>query len=250
MITPRPPEAKQGTPPIVNPSVPPSAAMGWPGNTPNATGHRRHQPGMMPFLSLFLLLLAFFLMINSLSRLEVTRTQAILGSLSSTFRSSESSGVERKLGSASGPFIGAEQLEESVTDLLRTAAGVDVFEVFRAGNTLTVLLPVEELFEAETADVTGAVDTLAGLLADSIASEPPGIVFDVTVLMHPDAEDGLALASIRGATLGIALLRRGVVRERLSVGIGDSDPGQVQILMRVLSIEALRSGIALRGDGG
>ncbi len=250
MIVPRPPDSTQGSPPGPTPSPPPGSTPDLPFGTPTGSSVRRHQPGMMPFLSLFLLLLAFFLMINSLSRLEVTRTQAILGSLSSTFRSSEVNGITRKLGNTSGPFIGAEQLEESVTDLLRTAAGVDVFEVFRAGNTLTVFLQVEELFDGESADVTDAVDTLARLLADSIDSEPPGIIYNVTVLLHARAAEDRPLASTRGAALGIALLRRGVARDRLSVGIGGSDPEQVQILLRVLSVEALRSGIALRGAGG
>ena len=227
-MTSRHPGSAQGTPPVK---------------------YRRHLPGMMPFLSLFLLLLTFFMMINSMSRLEVTRTQAILGSLGSTFRSTGAAGLERKLGSASGPFLGAEELEASVTDLLRTAAGVDVFEVFRAGNTLTVFFGINDLFVGDSSETTGAVGDLAELFAEALAEEPVGIIFEITVLLHARTPSARTLASARGAAIGVALLKDGVERSRLAVGIGGGDPSQMQILLRVLAAEADRSGIALRGDG-
>ena len=54
--------------------------------------------GLTSILSLFLLLLAFFIMLNSLAQFEARRTRVVLGSLAATFNVSDPSGQTRTLG--------------------------------------------------------------------------------------------------------------------------------------------------------
>lgn len=207
---------------------------------------RRYTPGMMPFLSLFLLLLAFFLMLSSLSRLEVTRTQAVLGSLSSTFRSDEQVGFQRKLGSAAGPVIGAEELEATLTDLMRTAVGVDAYEIFRVGSTLTTTFAVDDLFVARTAEAKPTAITMAELFAAAAATEPVGLRFGVTLVLRGTAGEG-SLPVARGEVLGDLFIDRGLEADQLAVALERGDARQMVVRFRVS--DAIETGDTV-GDGG
>lgn len=210
---------------------------------PKLNPGRRYSPGMMPFLSLFLLLLAFFLMLSSLSRLEVTRTEAVLGSLSSTFRSDEQAGVQRKLGSASGPVIGAEALEATLTDLMRTAVGINAHEIFRVGKTLTTTFAVDDLFIARSAEPKETAITLAELFADATATEPAGLTFGVTLVMRGTAGVG-SLPVARGEALSTLFVSHGVDRQQLAVALERGNAAQMEVLLRIS--DASHAGEAVR----
>ena len=205
---------------------------------------RRYTPGMMPFLSLFLLLLAFFLMLSSLSRLEVTRTQAVLGSLSSTFRSDEQAGLQRKLGSTAGPVIGAEQLEATVSDLMRTAVGVDAYEIFRVGNTLTTTFAVDDLFVPRSATPKETAITLAQLFGDAAATEPSNLRYGVTLVMRGTAGVG-SLPVARGEVLGELFIEHGVDRRQVAIALERGNAAQLEVRFSITDASEL--GDVVRG---
>jgi hypothetical protein len=110
------------------------------------TRSRMHTAGLTSILSLFLLLLAFFILLNSLAQLEANRTRAVLGSLAATFNLSNPNGQSRTLGSFVGHLDAAADLEREVTGLLRTLVGFGSFELIRTGTLLSVSIDNEVLF--------------------------------------------------------------------------------------------------------
>lgn len=190
----------------------------------------------MATLSLFLLLLAFFVLLSTLSRFEATRTEAVLGSLDATFRAADESGVTRRLDSLAGAIVGAERLEGVVTDILRTGIALGVYEVVRVGSELTAIVSVSEMFEESSADPRPGILDLADALADALAKQPAGLRYEVDVFMHP-GEGAEALAVGRANTLAQAFFDGGVEDGGLAVGLGSGDPQKIQLVFRVLAVD-------------
>ena len=105
---------------------------------------------MLPILTLFLLLLAFFALLGAISKFEVDRTQVVLGSLKATFRTTDPIGDRHEFGSLSGQILGAEELESRLDLALRTAVGVDRFVLERVGNLLRLNIVARYLFQPES----------------------------------------------------------------------------------------------------
>ncbi len=185
-------------------------------------------------LSLFLLLLAFFVLLSTLSRFEATRTEAVLGSLNATFRAADEAGLTRRLDSLAGAVVGAERLEGIVTDILRTEVALDVYEVVRVGSELTAMLLVAELFEGASAEPRPGVLDLAITLADALAEQPANLRYEVDVLLHA-AEGEEALAVERANLLAQAFFDGGVEDGGLAVGLGAGDPRKVRLVFRVVA---------------
>jgi len=187
----------------------------------------------MATLSLFLLLLAFFVLLSTLSRFEATRTKAVLGSLEATFRTPDKAGLARQLDSIVGTVVGAERLEEIVTDILRTAVALDAYQLVRVGSELTATFPITELFETSSATPRSGILDFAGALADALAAQPAGLVYEVDVVLH-SGNGNQDLAVQRAAALAQALFDGGVPSEDLAVGLTAGDPREVQLVFRVV----------------
>ena len=173
---------------------------------PEKTSLRRvdGRASFMAMRSLFLLLLAFFVLLTTLSRFEETRTRAVLGSLDATFRPPDEVGSARQLDSLVGIVVGAERLEEIVTDILRTAVALDAHRLVRIGSELTATLAISELFEPGSAATRPGILDFADALADALGERVAGLSYEVDVVLHP-GDDGTDLAVRRASVLAQAL---------------------------------------------
>ncbi len=200
------------------------------------TAETRPRANLLPILTLFLLLLAFFVVLGTISKFEENRTQVVLGSLKATFRTTDPLGERREFGSLSGQIIGAEKLESRLDLALRTAVGVDRFELERVGNRLTLTLPVANLFQADSiAPVPGLTD-LADLVSDALSLDVPGVEIrpEVYVSQRGDVE----LAAGRAVAVGHSFVASGVDPNRLAVGLRQDLAGLVEIVFRVVPVES------------
>ena len=197
----------------------------------------------MPILSLFLLMLTFFLLLNSISRFEVTRTRAVLGSLDATFRSAQVTGKEREFSSHAGAIVGGEALEKKVTELLRTAVSLDRFEVIRIGSLLIVRLPLNGIFARGTADPLPGMPALLNRLARIVGDPVPGLRNEVEIILHPDgvpSNRAESLPMARGGVLARSLAARGIPETDLAVGLVRGDSSTLELIFRVTPAQASR----------
>lgn len=191
---------------------------------------------LLPILTLFLLLLAFFALLSAISKFEVNRTQVVLGSLNATFRTTDPIGDRREFGSLSGQILGAEALESRLDLALRTAVGVDLFVLDRVGGLLRLNLAVRHLFRPESRTSLPGLADVSEIIADALADQVPGVEFHPEIYVE-DRGDA-ALVAGRAIVAGRSFIAAGVEPSSLTMGLKKGTPGVVEIVFRVVPAEA------------
>lgn len=196
--------------------------------------------GLMSVLSLFLLLLAFFILLNSIAQFETRRTRAVLGSLAATFNVSDPSGRSRTLGSFVGHVQAVADLDRKITGLLRTLVGFGSFELIRTGNLLSTTIDNSVLFT----DGAGASPHLRALIeptAGLLAAASREVIVEVAIYARPAGgkvvsarSAAIEAAAARAATVVQTFAEYGVAARQLVVALEDGDPRKTRIEFRVL----------------
>lgn len=214
----------------------PISRMGAP--APRGSGGNK-TAGVMAMLSIFLLLLAFFLMLNTLAQFETTKTRAVLGSLNATFNIGNPAGPEHEFGSFVGKVGAAERLQKETGELLRTLFGIDQYKVIRIGNVIAVDISTRGFFVEKTTP-TPRLLVFASRLAGAVTPLPPGteLLTEVTVRRGPGSLDevsavDLDLATRRSGAVVRAFERAGFPGELLTAGIAAGDPRSLRIEFRI-----------------
>ena len=197
--------------------------------------------GLTSVLSLFLLLLAFFIMLNSLAQFEARRTRAVLGSLAATFNVSEPDGNSRTLGSFVGHLQAVDDLDRDITGLLRTLVGFGSFALIRTGTLLSTSIDNDVLF-ADDASASQKLKNLVEPTAALLTAASSEVVIEMTVLVRPA---GGKVIGARPAAIEAAAARAGsavrtftgfgVAPGQLVVALEDGDPRQTRFEFRVLA---------------
>jgi flagellar motor protein MotB len=190
------------------------------------------------FLSLILLVLAFFIVMVSISRVDAERSTGVIESVADTFASHVPRVASR--GSQRGNVVDGEDLEQSLKRLFATELAVAEFRTVAPGRILEIEMASEVLFHREEARIRLARSRLLDRLVATVTMRPPGQRVDVQGLVSTGTPKGSelptspsALSIRRAGTLGEALVRRGLPRSHLAVGFS---PGQNDRIVLVFSI--------------
>lgn len=194
----------------------------------------------MSMLSIFLLLLAFFVMLNTLARFETTKTRAILGSLHATFNIGNPSGREHEFGSFVGKVGAARNIHAEAQRLLRTLFGVGRYELIRLGNVVVLDIDADALFK-DSALPAPALLVFTSTLASNVLPPPPGtqLKLEVTTFRGTGALDAvdpkrIALDTRRAGTVVRGFERVGFDAGDLVAGIAPGNPRKIRIEFRVI----------------
>lgn len=218
-------------------------ANGFMGYSMSGNGRRSNSQaaGLTSILSLFLLLLAFFIMLNSMAQFEAHRTRAVLGSLAATFNVSDPDGNSRILGSFVGHLQAVDDLERDITGLLRTVVGFGSFELIRTGTLLSTTIDNEVLFVDDVL-ASQALKDLVEPTAALLAAASSEAIIEMTAYVRPSGGKviGARQAAIKTAAARAGAVVRtfagfGVAPGQLVVALEDGDPGQTRIEFRVLA---------------
>ena len=224
----------------------------------------RKDTGTLLFLSLFLLLLAFFILLNSLATLVETRSRAVLSSVSATFQTDRISEISSEilvstLGATPDP---AEVLDE-VERLWVTAVPITKVDIVTPGDDMVITLPALQVFVGAEARVRGDRQDLVQATASALAARLQGftVIAQITFfvedlaegytppsdargegeealvdlddpaasLLPSDAMDGMPLAMARADAMATALVDAGAPPDGLQVGLREGDPSRVQL---------------------
>ena len=191
-------------------------------------------------LSLYLIILAFFILMNAISRPEGVRAKGVLDSIGSTFKSfplTFVSSLEMAVGGAG--FDAAPGFEESIRELFETSFPLVRITPSPAFNQIEVVVPLESLFAPGEAEIQGKNEPVLDRLAKILGRRTPGVRLEIEVLISPppvDAEaphSGTALMVDRAGALARELAARGVPAARISAGIEQREPDSLRILFVV-----------------
>tara|TARA_R110002110_G_scaffold284986_1_gene499041 strand:+ start:19960 stop:20577 length:618 start_codon:yes stop_codon:yes gene_type:complete len=196
----------------------------------------------MSMLSIFLLLLAFFAMLNTLAKFETTKTRAVIGSLNATFNIGNPAGREHEFGSFVGKIGAARTIHADVNQLLRTLFGVGRYDLVRHGNIVVLDIDADALFAGD-ANPSPSLLLFTNRITGRVLPPPPGTRLNLEVTTYHgrsslDVADPkrIDIATRRAGAVVRGFERVGFEASQLAAGLSEGDPRKVRIEFRVTDL--------------
>ena len=207
--------------------------------------------GPTVILSLFLLLLAFFILLNTLATIEESKSKQVLNSVALSFRSPalENASVEvfiSDLGQAPEP----DALLLTMQRLWVTSVPVAKVEVLSPGRVMQMTMPANELFLGGRAELRSDRRKLFRNIAQVLARRAGSAKGELQAVLGAGntvtgrVPDGGSLPMRRAAVFAEELVAYSAPPDALAVGLRDGDPSSLRIRFSVR--EAARARIDFR----
>jgi len=202
-------------------------------------------PDIVPiFLGLFLLVLAFFIMLVSISTFEPVKSTAVMDSLSSTFTTVlPPTSDPTEFNAKDGDIIAGEAFQEQITSIFSTAIQIEKIEVVQPGRLMRLHMPSSALFRADEAAVREDMLPLLDRIVASLSNRPPGLRQDMEVIIGTALTGNFylplqqSLEMSRVGELARTIIGRGAPPDSVSVGIKSGDQGNISIWFWMRAIE-------------
>jgi hypothetical protein len=205
-------------------------------------------------LSLYLIILAFFILMNAISHPENRRAEGVLQSIGMTFQSfSGTLLAPRSLASGGSGFETMPGFEKSLRGLFEAAFPLARVTPSRPNKHIEVTLPLVDIFAANSAQITGASTSILDGLATILERPTPGVRIELEILLSPVSDDDMVLSVNRASALARELSARGVTPSRIGAGIERQTPEWLRILFVVRPIDdsqAMKSATISATAGG
>lgn len=197
-------------------------------------------PNVVTLLSLKLLLLAFFILLTSLSEYQDDRTRQVLESVSEAFNGQVQ--ADRSYNLSSSALANLEEMEVlfgEVGDLFQSSLPAVKVESSADGTLVSFELREATLFAPGSTELRPGRWLLLRRLSEALGSRGRGgLPYELAVLHGVQQPAGrkqaaLNLATRRLGTLGQVLTARGLPDARLSVGLLTGTPGVVRFMLQM-----------------
>jgi hypothetical protein len=186
-------------------------------------------------LSLYMLLLAIFILLNSITTYEESRVRQALGSVADKFRtntqlSDDTAPAEERSGDSVLRTTFFSGLEQMFAERLPIAAMSRVQD----GNVMQVTLPTERIFREGSMEVLPDSESFLNALADSLVITRPELRYEIELLISSGAglPSGAKLGEVleirRAGNFARQLRLLGVGSEAISIGLKRGDPETIQ----------------------
>ena len=203
---------------------------------------RRGDPNLVALLSLNLLLLGFFILLNALSDYEEHRARSVLDSVNDAFDGRiDLPRRQAPLAGGLGPLEQSNAMMEDLGRLFHSLIPAVRSEHAAERGRLQLELPADTLFRPGGIALQPGRDLLLRRFVAALAGDGRlGLDFEVE-LLHGAAADGLAAPSAApGGTLEMRrlgalvrlLVRLGVPARKLSIGLLPGRPGKVRLVVQ------------------
>jgi hypothetical protein len=189
-------------------------------------------------LGLFLLLLAFFILLNSLATREEIKSRAVINSLHLTFRAPEDIETSRKVFiSALTPVPEPEELVDEMERLWVASIPLVKLKRYEQGQTMQAILSVNELFVGRGAIMRSDRQSLIRNTAKALSFRADGFVNELEfVLGNDDGSDAATGAAQMARAVAIAreLVANGAPPDTVKVGLQQGDSRRMRMRFQVL----------------
>jgi outer membrane protein OmpA-like peptidoglycan-associated protein len=199
------------------------------------------------FLALYLLVLAFFILLVSISSTEEVKSKALMESLTSTFSSVLPPRMDlTAFNATTGDFLAADEFQRQVTGLFSTVIGVVKVEMIQPGRLMRVELDGDSLFELDKDTVREGQYAFMDRLVAALSANPPGLRFEMEFVV-PTPWSGVqtlpttqSLSIRRAGSFARNLLSRGAPPGSVSIGIKGSEETTVEIWFHIRALDENR----------
>lgn len=205
-------------------------------------------PDTVPlFLSLFLLVLAFFILLATISTLEEMKSKEVMDSLSSSFRSvlpptSDPTDFTAK----DGDVLAGERFQERITGLFATQIQAARIKIVQPGRLMRIELPAAAMFEEGTTEIRSSLLPMLDRVVASLSARPPGLRFDMEFVTGQPYADGVelpvrqTLQMARAGAFARLMASRGAPPDSTAVGLMPGADDRVTIWFFVRGEEESR----------
>lgn len=203
------------------------------------------RPDIVPvFLGLFLLVLAFFIMLVSISTFEEVKSSQVMDSLTSTFTTvlpPTSDPVD--FNAKDGDILAGEAFQEQITSIFSTAIQVEKIEVVQPGRLMRLQMRVNVLYLDGQTTVREDQYPLLDRIIAILSNRPPGLRQDMEIIIGSRVTEGVSLPV--GQTLEMSrvgeiarlMVSRGAPPDSISVGMKPGDPNEISLWFWVRGVQ-------------
>lgn len=216
---------------------------------------------LVQVLSLYLLLLAFFVLLYNHSRVEGANALKVAGSLKATF-SDQGAKFDRPVPVTSmlADSLAEAKFQNAMGKLVKTEIPISEVDVVKRGRLLRARMPPSQLFLPGQAKIR--TDRLAFVrhVAESLAASPPGIRYDVEVVFDGGwitpkmLGQKPTLEILRATSIAVALKSFGAPPGTIAVGVRQGKSPWIGLNFHVRIEEAGRTTLPIpeskSGDAG
>lgn len=188
------------------------------------------------FLSLFLLILAFFILMVSISTFEEVKSNAVMNSLSSTFATVlPPSGDPTEFTAKDGDIFAGQQFQDQISEIFSATMQVAKVEVVQPGKRLHAWFPIESMFVDGKTDIRPVSIPLLDRIVAALSGSPPGLNFEMEFIVGAEySEDGAlpttqSLALSRAGVFAREMASRGAPPGSVAVGVEASDSKRINL---------------------
>ena len=196
------------------------------------------------FLALYLLILAFFILLVSISTLEEVKQKAAINSVTATFTNIMPPTTEiTAFSSEEGDVQAGQAFQEKITGIFATSLRVAKVEIIQPGRLMRVHIPTGAMFFEGKAEIRPAQNPLLDRIVTTLSERAPGLRHDMEFVIGSRYTGGRSLPI--GQTLEMSrtgvfareLSSRGAPPDSISIGIKAGDPEEISLWFYTRSIE-------------
>jgi len=203
---------------------------------------------LITFLDLTGVLLAFFVLLFSMSSFEDLKTAAVRASLNSAFASLLPPSTDATvLTSITGRYLGSEEFQGTITRLFSTAIGVEKVEIVQPGSIMRITMAADTLFNTDDTTLRESSTPLIDRVITSLSGRPPGFHFDMEFAIGVEATEGRSLPTDQTLQMARAgafvreMLARGAPPDTIAIGVRQGRPDQIVMWFYVRAENDVRS---------
>lgn len=188
----------------------------------------------LAFLALYLIVLAFFLMLTAIATPSAERARAAVGSLATTFRGIAEVDIGARPESGGDALAGRFGVfAQGLRRLIETALPLALVVPDHLGREMRLAMAADALFMPDSADLRAEVRPVVERLAGLLAAPRSGEAVATEVLITAARGPGRALAIARAAGLVETLVGMGAPAVGLSAGIVPGASGRLNLVFRI-----------------
>ena len=192
----------------------------------------RSDTNILQFLSLYLLILAFFILLVTISTVDKKKLDDVVASIKSDAE------LDKR---ETGPILAGQVFQDKTTELFATALGVEKIEIMQLGKVMRIQMTADAIFEPESDVVKKSQQPTIDRVIAALSSRPPGYQFDMEFVVGSAYSSGQNLPTQetiemrRAGSFIREMLSRGAPPDAVSIGLGHIDDGQAVMWFYVRS---------------
>jgi flagellar motor protein MotB len=185
------------------------------------------------FVSLYLLLLAFFIFLHSVSVLQEERVRTVLGSVNIAFAGLSRDTPADRQRKLTGEEQGTQAFHAKLKNVFETAVPLVESRYTRGGTRLQFSVPVRQLFAYRSLKLREALDGFLNDVAATMIARNNNVATDIEIRIGTGVSlPELAavsddIAAQRVAHLSQRLMDKGVPSRNISIGMEAGDAGLI-----------------------